>query len=433
MEPLLAILDDLYAANPKRKVIIFTEFVATQAYLRELLEAQQYSVSVFNGRMNIVQRNEVLQQFRTSTDILISTDAGGEGLNLQFASCVINYDLPWNPMKIEQRIGRVDRIGQLEDVVAYNFILEDSVESHVREVLETKLATILSELGVDKYSDVLDSEAAQVNFTNAYMGAISDSRHIDKHLGAVEQDLRQQVENALHIQELISEEKDLSAYVAKEHNFDLDYALRRLVAYDCAVRGVDAVAEVPYAMNDPIILRQLQSDIYADYTQAVMDVHVEGATLEPGIFTLWELSLTDDVQDRRFLPMFVSAEGIYRPVTSTHVWQLFVDERTRMMVTQGAAFSAKQWQDMEASAKSLALDVFMDMKVLAEQRFEEHQRKILFALGLRMEASERIGIPNIRNSRQAMLQREKNEAVRQGEIGIRICPEFRPVLICRME
>ena len=88
---------------------------------------------------------------------------------MQFSNCIINYDLPWNPMKIEQRIGPVDRIGQQRDVIVYNFILADTVENRVKAVLEEKLSVILKEIGIDKYSDVLDSETAELNFTDAYM------------------------------------------------------------------------------------------------------------------------------------------------------------------------------------------------------------------------------------------------------------------------
>ena len=119
--------------------------------------------------MSIDERNEALREFREKTSIFISTDAGGEGLNLQFSNIIINYDLPWNPMKIEQRCGRADRIGQKRDVHIYNFIITDTVENRVRDVLEEKLSVILQEMGVDKYSDVLDSEVAECDFTDAYM------------------------------------------------------------------------------------------------------------------------------------------------------------------------------------------------------------------------------------------------------------------------
>lgn len=112
VEPLLNEIDAILSEDRTQKVIIFTEFVATQAYLQELLTKRGYSVTILNGGMSIDERNVAMQEFKNSTSIFISTDAGGEGLNLQFANIIINYDLPWNPMKIEQRCGRVDRIGQ---------------------------------------------------------------------------------------------------------------------------------------------------------------------------------------------------------------------------------------------------------------------------------------------------------------------------------
>ena len=130
---------------------------------------------------------------------------------MQFSSCVINYDLPWNPMKIEQRIGRVDRIGQQRDVEVYNFVLADTVESRVKDVLEEKLSVILREIGIDKYADVLDSETAGVNFTDAYMKSIRDPKNIEYSIRPVEEDLKTQVKNTLRIKDLIREEKDLSS------------------------------------------------------------------------------------------------------------------------------------------------------------------------------------------------------------------------------
>ena len=171
VDALFDTIDALQSEDPAQKIILFTEFVGTQAYLKELLESRGYSVSILNGSMDIEERNNALNEFKTNTSIFISTDAGGEGLNLQFANIIINYDLPWNPMKIEQRCGRADRIGQQRDVHIYNMIVRDTVESRVREVLEEKLSVIMKELGVDKYSDVLDSEVAECDFTDAYMNS----------------------------------------------------------------------------------------------------------------------------------------------------------------------------------------------------------------------------------------------------------------------
>jgi SNF2 family DNA or RNA helicase len=113
---------------------VFTEFVPTQTMLADFLGQRGFSVVCLNGSMDLDERRLAQRRFASDAQVLISTDAGGEGLNLQFCNVVVNYDLPCNPMKLEQRIGRVDRIGQKHVVRALNFALEDTVELRVREV-----------------------------------------------------------------------------------------------------------------------------------------------------------------------------------------------------------------------------------------------------------------------------------------------------------
>lgn len=140
------------------KVLIFTEFIPTQAMLESFLSDREFAVVLLSRSLDMDEHREVQQAFASKAQVLVSTDVGGEGLNLQFCHVVINYDLPWNPMKLEQRIGRVDRVGQNHVVSALNFALEDTVELRGREVLQTRLATILTEFGVDNLADFLDSE-----------------------------------------------------------------------------------------------------------------------------------------------------------------------------------------------------------------------------------------------------------------------------------
>jgi SNF2 family DNA or RNA helicase len=193
-ETLLDILYDKQREenNPELKFLIFTEFVPTQEMLREFLEERGFSVVCLNGSMDLDQRRRVQQSFAEKTRILVSTDAGGEGLNLQFAHVVINYDLPWNPMRIEQRIGRVDRIGQKYPVKAFNLVFEDSVELRVREVLENKLLTILDEFGVDKSEDVLDSAESGTLFEQLYAQAILNPGGIEANIETLIQEVRAQ-------------------------------------------------------------------------------------------------------------------------------------------------------------------------------------------------------------------------------------------------
>ena len=112
--------------------------------------------------------------------MLISTDAGGEGLNLQFCHVIVNFDMPWNPMRIEQRIGRVDRIGQHHVVRAINFVLEDTVEHRVRQVLEAKLEVIAQEFGVDKAADVMDSVEADPIFDELFVHGLQNPEAIEQ-------------------------------------------------------------------------------------------------------------------------------------------------------------------------------------------------------------------------------------------------------------
>ncbi|MDD2301519.1 MAG: helicase-related protein, partial [Eubacteriales bacterium] len=165
--------------EPDLKVLIFTEFVPTQQMLKEFLEARGISVVTLNGSMDMEERGAAQDAFRKSHRVLVSTDAGGEGLNLQFAHVIINYDIPWNPMRLEQRIGRVDRIGQPKTVQAINFVFEDSVEFRVREVLEQKLSVIFEEFGIDKTGDVLDSAQAGELFEDVFASAILNPEGIE--------------------------------------------------------------------------------------------------------------------------------------------------------------------------------------------------------------------------------------------------------------
>ena len=160
IEFLLEKLSDLKRSegNQNLKFLIFTEFTSTQWMLKKMLEEKGgYVCEAINGSMEFEERIEALKNFKEKAQYLIATDAAGESLNLQFAYIIVNYDMPWNPMVVEQRIGRVDRIGQTHEVQAFNLLLDNSIDKRVYEVIETKLNQIMIELGIDKTSDVLDS------------------------------------------------------------------------------------------------------------------------------------------------------------------------------------------------------------------------------------------------------------------------------------
>ncbi len=197
--------------EPDLKALIFTEFVSTQQMLKEFLEARGISVVTLNGSMDMDERQRAQDSFRGHTRVLVSTDAGGEGLNLQFCHVVINYDIPWNPMRLEQRIGRVDRIGQLKTVQAINFVFEDSVEFRVREVLEQKLAVIFHEFGIDKTGDVLDSAQAGELFEGVFASAILNPDGIESSVDHTVSRIRDEIRQVRETSAIygISDEPDL--------------------------------------------------------------------------------------------------------------------------------------------------------------------------------------------------------------------------------
>ncbi|MFZ2957124.1 MAG: SNF2-related protein [Candidatus Ozemobacteraceae bacterium] len=125
--------------NLNEKLIIFTQFRGTQDYITQLLRGQGYQVAVFNGQLNQAEKDQCIEDFRNHKQILISTESGGEGRNLQFCKVLVNYDLPWNPMRIEQRIGRIHRLGQTDDVHIINLSAQNTIESYVLELLDKKI------------------------------------------------------------------------------------------------------------------------------------------------------------------------------------------------------------------------------------------------------------------------------------------------------
>ena len=128
-----------------KKILIFTQFRTTQDYLKNILH--DFSVELFNGSMDKDKKEEAILNFKENADILISTEAGGEGRNLQFCNVLINYDLPWSPVKIEQRIGRIHRFGQASDVYVYNFSTKDTVAERILTVLIKKLKLFEESIG----------------------------------------------------------------------------------------------------------------------------------------------------------------------------------------------------------------------------------------------------------------------------------------------
>lgn len=433
VDALFDTIDALQSEDPAQKIILFTEFVGTQVYLKELLESRGYSVSVLNGSMDIEERNDALKEFKTTTSIFISTDAGGEGLNLQFANIIINYDLPWNPMKIEQRCGRADRIGQQRDVHIYNMIIGDTVESRVREVLEEKLSVIMKELGVDKYSDVLDSEVAECDFTDAYMSSIGHASRIEQNIYSVEKEMRQQAENALKYKDILHEEKDLTQLVGKESNFDVDTALHQMLTYYESWKGNDLTLIDRISINDEMITKHLCGSIVQDHTGQLLSVGIWNFPNEAGYFMLWELSVSEDTQDKRIIPIFVNDSYVLRPMAGSRIMDVFLDGSSRLDCRMVPNLSQEDYQRLQEICMNFAYNTFIELKEKQTKQSTEQYEKYKYALSLRREAAGHIGIENIRRSRIAKLDCEEREIEEEHKRSGTVLPDFRLMMLIRLE
>ena len=138
------------------KLVIFTEHKDTLLYLQERLSNNGYHVAIIHGGMSVDERRESQCRFMTpDIQILICTDAAGEGINLQFCRLLINWDIPWNPNRLEQRMGRIHRYGQKSDVIVFNMVAGNTREGVVLEKLLTKLDIIREQLGDDRVYDVI--------------------------------------------------------------------------------------------------------------------------------------------------------------------------------------------------------------------------------------------------------------------------------------
>ena len=146
-EKLLSIVEEARNNVEMGRVIVFTQFRATQREILDRLAEEGYTVHSFHGGHSSQEKEQIVENFEDEGGVLVSTDAMSEGRNLQFCNIMVNYDLPWNPMRVEQRIGRIHRIGQKRDVYIFNMALKDTVEEYVLERLYHKIDLFQQSVG----------------------------------------------------------------------------------------------------------------------------------------------------------------------------------------------------------------------------------------------------------------------------------------------
>ncbi|WP_088552582.1 helicase-related protein [Calderihabitans maritimus] len=173
-------LEAKYNDPRDKKILIFTESRDTLTYLEEKIREWGYSVNTIHGGMKLEERINEEKRFKNETQIMVATEAAGEGINLQFCHLMINYDIPWNPTRLEQRMGRIHRYGQQKEVYVINLVAEDTREGQVLKRLFDKLEEIKEALGHDKVFDCLGEILNDKNLAQLLMEAAAKSRRLDE-------------------------------------------------------------------------------------------------------------------------------------------------------------------------------------------------------------------------------------------------------------
>ncbi|WP_394474859.1 helicase-related protein [Ralstonia mannitolilytica] len=455
--------------DPQLKVLVFTEFVPTQAMLAEFLESRGFSVAQLNGGMDLDARTRAQQVFSRDVRVLVSTDAGGEGLNLQFCHVIVNFDMPWNPMRLEQRIGRVDRIGQPHVVRAINFVLEDTVEHRVREVLEEKLTVIAQEFGVDKAADVMDSVEVEPIFDELFVHGLQDPASIDKECDAVINQVREKVAASRKDTDLLTEDHALEANDARKwRDHPAQYWLERAITAGLPARGGTA-ERVGDAWRVMWADGSESPRVCFDARTAEQNPEMEWITLEDpraraviselprcvagqplaistvtglpdtvhGVWSLWEISisasnLSESFSRRRFLPVFVTDDGRTFVPTAKRIWDLLLTENVTLAPKVEVENALACFETSLAAAKVQGERLFAEL--LEEHRtwLAEERERARYAFEARYQAIGRIGLPAVREHRRKRLEAEHEARMAALADAEGCTPDLNAVLMLRI-
>lgn len=472
-----ALLEQIYQLqqernNPQLKILIFTEFTATQAMLHDILTARGFRVALLNGAMPRQERETAQRAFAQKAQVLISTDAGGEGLNLQFCSVVVNYDLPWNPMRIEQRIGRVDRIGQTQPVQAINLVLADSVEGRVQDVLQLKLATILDEFGVDKSADVLDSAASEQSVERLFLEALLNPNALEQQVDRFLDEVRDQArgvnearaiytvsdpdarradqelarETADHPLPLWLERLTLAAVEAgggsvrpRLGGYDLhwgDGTTWEAVSFNR--RHADATGTRLLTLEEPRIRALLEHRESWPVGIPLPTLRISGMPAGiTGVWGLFEIVVLGSDRDlaASTLPLFLHHDGRLLDPTARWLWEHLLRPSTVMNAGEPLrhAAAADAASRLHAAAEQRGGSVYSQLVERLRGQIVAERARGSEAFAARRAALARIGLPSVRKARLVELDAEergwREELARREQMQ----PALRPLLLVAVE
>jgi len=190
-DALIKFLKGILEKDQKEKILIFTEYVDTLNYIVSILQEHGYNPLIIHGEMDMVARRETEMLFHTPAfNLMVATDAAGEGINLQFCHIMVNYDLPWNPTRIDQRIGRLHRYGQKRDVKVHNLFVTDTREGQILARLMQKISIIEKQLG-GKISEIVGFVLEGVNIQDLIIRALAENRPAEATAKSIEKAIKE--------------------------------------------------------------------------------------------------------------------------------------------------------------------------------------------------------------------------------------------------
>ena len=440
-------------SDPDLKVLIFTEFVATQEMLRAFLADRGFPVVCLNGSMGPEERAAAQRSFAGAARFLVSTDAGGEGLNLQFCHVVVNYDIPWNPMKLEQRIGRVDRIGQDHAVRAVNFVVRDTVEHRVREVLEEKLAVILAEFGVDKTEDILDSAQAGQMFDDLYVEAIVSPHDLSARVEAVVRQVERQGQAVRDSAAVFGSAGALDPGPARQlrshplphwiETMTVNYlrahggrADRQGESWDLTwPDGERSPAAGPITLEDPRVRALAERLPRFAPGQPIPCLAVERLPEEVrGLWSLWQITLRAPERDRRrLLPLFRHDDGRVLAPTARFIWERLLAGAPAAGRCLDGGEAAAAFAAVEQAAREHGRPVYGELVHAHRAEVAARRERGGYSFAARRRAIGRLGLPAVRAHRLAQLDAEERTWRAALDREADASPDLAPVIVVRVE
>ena len=431
MEKIYSLRSSGIEAN--NKVLVFTEFRQTQDFLIRVLNEQGLKCEKVNGSMSIEERHRALVNFRDEADVLVATDAAGESLNVQFCHIVFNYDLPWNPMALEQRIGRVDRIGQKYEVKAFNMLTNNSVDYRIYNIIVEKLDIIMEELGIDKTSDVLDSTIDAKKINHLYLQSLLDPKRFEFASESWLYDIKQKLNDYKSTEGALPtiSPNEINARSAAEVKYSpLPIWLENLMMLYCQAYGLQWRKNL-INLQDPLI-KQILNEVDAGMQGKIPVLQSFDGKETAGYLTIWKVSALNERESKvTYSAQFVSNQGrVFVPYANA-LWNKLVQDAN--------AFQQVSWEtvcpDFESNTQlhNNLYAVFHRMEEGIMTGLQTIAEKKLKALDFSEQRLSRIGIENIRLAKMRRLKEEREEWMNTFRKSAHVVPEVKHILTVKID